>query len=179
MVTIPNNQNLSAASGIINSAFLEQVYHSVIDETFMDLGRIITLHLKPEIQQDVNTQSQASPQQYNPFFGRVPVPKTNTRNPGVRIEPRDVEYNAHIRVGPIKADKDTMGIGDLADNEAMITLVIEALPHIEETLRVSIEGRRYTIEETRPVGFSTRRYIMCKLREVPEKEAPNSDITIG
>ena len=72
MVLIPNNENLTAASGLINSAYLESIYHSVIDETFLDLGRIVTLHLPPEIQQDTNTQSQPAPQQYNPFFGRTP-----------------------------------------------------------------------------------------------------------
>ena len=129
MVLLPNNQNFAAASGVIDSSFLEAVYHSVMDEAFIDLGRTVMLHLNPEIQQDVATQSQQSPQQYNPFFGRSPIPNINTRNPGVKITHRDVEYAAQIRIGPIKADEDTEGIGDLADNEAMITLVIEALPH--------------------------------------------------
>lgn len=179
MVLIPNNENLTAASGLINSAYLESIYHSVIDETFLDLGRIVTLHLPPEIQQDTNTQSQPAPQQYNPFFGRTPVPRTNTRNPGVKITHRDVEYRAHIKLGPMKAGEDTSGMGDLSDIEAVITLVIESLPHVQEALSVSIEGRRYSIEETRPVGFSTRRYVMCKLKEVQESEPPSPDITIG
>jgi len=179
MVLLPNNQNLTASSGIINSAFLEAVYHSVIDETFMDLGRTVTLHLQPEVQQDTTTQSQAAPQQYNPFFKRTPVPVTNTRHTGTKITTRDVQYDAHIRLGPIKADEDTMGMGDLLDNEAMITLVIEALPHLHETISISIEGRRYSLEETRPIGFSQRRYIMCKLQEIQETEPPTPDITIG
>jgi len=179
MTLLPNNQDLTASSGIINHSFLEAVYHSVIDETFMDLGRTVILHLNPEIEQDVATQSQPAPQQYNPFFGRAPVPNTNTRNPGVKITSRDVEYDAHIRVGPIKASDDTEGIGELLDNEAMITLVIEALPHLHDTLSVSIEGRRYSIDNTRPIGFSQRRYIMVKLTEIQETEPPSPDITIG
>lgn len=179
MVLLPNNQNFAAASGVIDSSFLEAVYHSVIDETFMDFARTVVLHLNPEIEQDAITQSQPAPQQYNPFFGRTPIPNVNTRNPGVKITHRDVEYDAHIRIGPIKADEDTEGIGDLADNEAMITLVIEALPHIHETISVSIEGRRYSIDNTRPIGFSQRRYIMVKLTQIQETEPPTPDITIG
>lgn len=179
MTLLPNNQDLSASSGIINSAFLESVYHSVMDEAFMDLGRTIVLHLNPEIQQDVATQSQPAPQQFNPFFGRTPVPNINTRNPGVKITPRDVQYDAHIVVGPVKLDEDAQGVGNLLHNEAMITLVIEALPHINETISISIEGRRYSLEETRPIGFTKRRYIMCKLKEVQETEPPTPDITIG
>jgi hypothetical protein len=179
MVLLPNNENFTASSGIIDSTFLESVYHSIIDETFLDLGRTVVLHLNPEIQQDVVTQSQPAPQQYNPFFGRTPVPFTNTRHTGTRITERDVEYEAHIRVGPVKADEDTQGIGDLLDNEAMITLVIEALPHLQQTISVSIEGRRYRIDETRPIGFSQRRYVMCKLTEIQELEPPTPDITIG
>jgi len=178
MVLLPNNQDLTASSGIINMPFLEDVYHSIIDETFMDLGRTVVLHLDPTIEQDVVTQSQQAPQQYNPFFKRAPVPNVNTRNPGVKITHRDVQYDAHIRVGPVTGE-DTDGIGDLLDNEAMITLVIEALPHIQQTLSISIEGRRYRIDETRPIGFTKRRYIMCKLKEIQETEPPTTDITVG
>lgn len=179
MVLLPNNQDLTASSGIINMPFLEQVYHSIIDETFLDLGRTVTLHLSPEVQQDTVTQSQPAPQQYNPFFGRTPVPRTNTRNPGVKITHRDVQYAAHIKIGPLKEGDDAMGIGNLLANEAAITLVIEALPHIKEALSVSIEGRRYSIDETRPIGFSNRRYIICKLTEIQETEPPSPDITVG
>jgi hypothetical protein len=182
MVLLPNNQDLTAGSGIINIDFLEQIYHSFMDEALEDLGGNrgqVIFHLKPEVQQDTVTQSQPAPQQYNPFFGRTPVPQTNTRNAGVRISPRDVMYTAHIRIGPIKADEDTEGIGDLLDNEAMITVVIEALRHIEESISCSIEGRRYSIENTRPGGFSKRRYVLVKLKEIQETEPPTPDITIG
>ena len=179
MVLLPNNENLNASSGIINTAFLEQVYHSLMDEMMIDLGRTIVLHLDPAIEQDIVTQSQAAPQQYNPYFGRVPVPQINTRHAGVKITPRDVQYRAQIRIGPIKADEDTEGIGDLADNEAMITLVIESLPHLKQTQSVTVEGRRYSIDNTRPIGFSQRRYIMVKLTAIDEQQPPSPDITIG
>lgn len=40
MIFISNNQNLSASSGIINMSFLENIYHSVMDEMMLDLGRV-------------------------------------------------------------------------------------------------------------------------------------------
>jgi len=180
MVLINNNEDFTASSGLIDSGFLEDIYHSVIDETFLDLGRIVTLRLQPSVEQDnANTQSAPAAQQYNPFFGQTPVPSSNTRSPGVKVTSREVQYRAHIKVGPLKASPDDSGMGDLADNEAMITLVVEALPHLGETIDVSIEGRRYSIEETRPIGFSTRRYIMVKLREIQKQEPPSPDNTIG
>ena len=179
MVLLPNNQDLSAASGLVDMPFLESLYHCVMDEMMADMGRIVTFHLPPEIQQDVNTQSQPAPQQYNPFFQRVPVPVTNTRGTGTRITHRDVQYNAQIRLGPLKADEGIDGIGSLNDDEAVITVVIEALGHVQEAFGVSIEGRRYSIEQTRPVGLSQRRYILVKLREVQELEPPSPNITIG
>ncbi len=181
MVLLSNNENFAAASGIIDSAFLESIYHSVMDETYDTNGisRTVVLHLDPSIEQDVTTQSQPAPQQYSPYFGRVPVPRQNTRNPGVKITPRDVRYEAQIRIGPIKADEDTEGIGDLADNEAMITLVVESLPHLRQTINVEIEGRKYSIDNTRPIGFSQRRYIMVKLTEINKTAPPSPDNTIG
>jgi len=180
MVLLNNNENFSAASGLINAGFLENIYHSVIDEAFLDLGRTITLHLHPIIEQDdAGTQSLPAPQQYNPFFGQTPIPKSTTGHPGVKITHRDVNYEAQIKVGPLKVGMNETGMGDLDDNEAMVTLVVEALPHLEDTIAVSIEGRRYSIEETRPIGFSTRRYIMVKLREIQEQEGPSPDNTIG
>lgn len=179
MVLVPNNQDLTASSGLIDSSFLEQVYHSIIDETFMDLARTVTFHLDPEIEQSTETQGQPQAQQYNPFFGRSAVPNNTTRNPGVKITHRDVEYDAHIRVGPLKNEEDLHGIGTLLDNEAMITVVIEALEHVQAAHSVSIEGRRYSIVENRPIGFSVRRYLMVKLEERQELEHGSPDNTIG
>lgn len=182
MVIIPNNQDLSAASGIINVGFLEAVYHSFMDEAMVKIAgnRFVTMHLPPIKEQDVITQSKPAPQQYNPFFSRVPVPATNTRNSGTKNTPRDVIYNAHIVVGPIKNKNDLTGMGELNQNEAMITVVIEALEHVNQALSFSIEGRRYSKDgDPRPIGFSTRRYLMVKLRAIQEQESPSPDITIG
>lgn len=182
MVLLPNNQDLTAGSGIINMSFLDNIYHSFMDEALADLsgerGEVV-FHLEPEVQQDVTTQSQPAPQQYNPFFKRTAVPQTNTRHTGTRITPRDRSYAAHIRIGPIKADDDTQGIGDLKENEAMITVVIEALRDVKEALSCSIEGRRYSIENDRPIGFTKRRYLIVKLKEIEETEPPTPDGTIG
>jgi hypothetical protein len=170
MIQLSSNEDFSASSGIINMPALEAVYHSIIDETFVDLGRTITLHLNPIIEQDVPTQGLQPPQQYNPFFGGVPVPNNNTKGKGVKVTPRDVDYKAHIVVGPLKEGDDSTGMGDLKANEAMVTLVIESLPHVKDTLSVSIEGRRYSIIETRPIGFTVRRYLMVKLEEINEQD---------
>ena len=113
MVLLPNNENFSAASGLINVGLLENIYHSVMDEAFIDLGRTITLHLKPIVEQDSNTQSRPASQQYNPYFQRVAGPNTNTRNTGTKITPRDVNYKAQIKVGPLSGLDDLMGIGTL------------------------------------------------------------------
>lgn len=183
MILINNFEDLTAGSGIINMPFLENIYHSVMDEALQDLGGLrgpVIFHLQPLVQQDNVTQAQHAPQQYNPFFGRVPVPVTNTRNTGTKITTRDVEYTAHIVFGPtLNLPNDKLGIGFLKQNEAMITVVIEALSHVRQALSVSIEGRRFAIADTRPIGFTVRRYLMIKLREVQEDENPSPDITVG
>lgn len=184
MVTIPNNQDLSAASGIINIPFLEAIYHSFMDDALQGLGGNrgqVIFHLPPIQEQDVNTQSQQAAQQYNPFFGGVPVPATNTRRSGTKVTPRDVQYTAHIVVGPIKNDAgDVSGMGRLNEDEARITVVVEALEHVNASTSISIEGRRYTrIGDPRPIGFSQRRYLIVKLRQIQETETPSPDKAIG
>lgn len=182
MTLIPNLQDLTAASGILNIPFLESIYHSFMDDALAGLGGNrgqVMFHLDPQIQQDTTTQGSPAPQQYNPFFGAVGVPKQTTRSQGVRITPRDVEYSAHIRVGPMKQSEDLMGMGDLLENEIQLTVVIEALNHVKESQSFSVEGRRYSVSETRPIGFSRRRYLMIKGKEIQEQESPSSDITVG
>lgn len=178
MVLIPNNQDLSAASGLFDVNFLEDIYHSFMDEALLDLGRTVTFHLRPQITQDTTTQGQPQSSIYNPFFGGVAVPTTNTRGKGTQNVPRDVQYLAHIVVGPVGAE-DQMGIGDLKDNQVQLTVVIEALNHVINCLSFSVEGRRYTVDETRPIGFSRRRYLMIKGTESNEQEVPSPDNTVG
>lgn len=183
MVIINNNQDLTAGSGVINMGFLESIYHSIMDEALEDLGGQrgqIIFHLKPLIQQDNVTQAQPAAQQYNPFFGRTPVPSQTTRHTGTKVTPRDVSYTGHIVVGPrIPLTNDLSGIGHLNNNEAMVTVVIEALQHVQEAISVSIEGRRYSVNNTRPIGFTKRRYLMIKLTEIQETEIQTPDITLG
>ena len=183
MVLITNNEDLTAGSGIINMPFLENIYHSFMDEALQDLGGQrgpVIFHLPAQVEQDVVTQSAPAPQQYNPFFGRSSVPNTNTRQTGTKVTHRDVQYTAHIRVGPLVAGpKDITGMGDLAKDEAVITVVVEALEHVNQALSVSIEGRRYSVVKTRPIGFSVRRYLMVKLQEIQETERPVPDNRIG
>lgn len=184
MVIIPNNQDLTASSGLIDIGSLEHIYHSFMSEALVDLGRDVTFHLPPISEQDVATQSQPAPQQYNPFFGRAPIPSANTRNTGFKVTPRDVIYKAQIVIGPLMSPRFAneyrlTGMGYLNENEAMITVVIEALEHALKAIAISIEGRRYQIVETRPVGFSVRKYLMIKLRHIQETENPSPDKTVG
>jgi hypothetical protein len=178
MVLLPNNQDLSAASGIFDVNFLEDIYHSFMDEAQLDLGRTVTFHLQAQVTEDATTQGQPQSSMYNPFFGGVATPNTNTRGKGTRVTQRDVEYLAHIRIGPVGAD-DLLGIGDLKDNQIQLTVVIEALQHVTSALTFSVEGRRYLVNETRPIGFSRRRYLMIKGTEVNEQEVPSPDNKVG
>lgn len=177
-MNIPSNQDFSIKSSLLNVAQFELLYQKIINETFSDFARDITLHLHPIIETDQNSINLRPSQQFNPLLGGTTSPITNTRNTGTIVTHRDVIYKAHIKIGPKPGD-DTTGIGDLKDNEASVTLAIEALPHINETLSISIEGRRYSILETRPIGFSQRRFLIVKLQEINEAEIPNPDIRIG
>jgi hypothetical protein len=174
MILEASLQDFSAGSGVIPGGFLESIYHSFMDDAFVELGRNIVIHLPPAVEQDVTTQGQPQSAQYNPFFGRVVAPQTNTRGTGTRVTPRDVIYTAQIRIGPTKEGDDMKGIGDLKANQAAITLPIEALNHVKEALSFTVEGRRYSLHETRPIGFSERRYIIVKLDEINEQ-----DIALG
>lgn len=180
MVLLPNNQDLTAASGLINIGFMENVYHTLMDEALIDLGenRQVVFHLQPATEEDTTTQSQIQSANYNPFFGGVPAPRANTRNKGVKVTPRDVMYNAHVVIGPRDAD-DNEGIGELKDNQIQLTVVIEALGHVQSALTFSVEGRRYKVDETRPIGFTKRRYLMVFGTETNEQETPSPDVTVG
>ena len=171
MVLLTSLENFGAASGLFNTGQLEDVYHSFMDTAFVELARTITLHLEPIKEQDVTTQSQSQAQQINPYFGgRVPVPKSNTRGTGVKITHRDVNYSAQISVGPLIRQDDLTGMGNLKKNEAVITIAIEGLAHLKEAISISVEGRRYRLDRTKPIGFSVRRFVMAKLIEIQETE---------
>lgn len=169
MITVTPIQDLTAGSGLINIGYLDDIYHSMMDEALSDLGREIVLHLEPQIQSDSTTNSQPQSLQYNPFFGGTAIPSPSTKRPGVKITPRDVTYKAHIKIGP-KTGPDVSGIGNLKENEAAITVVAEALSHIKSARSISIEGRRYAVIETRPIGFVDRKYVIVKLGEIQESD---------
>jgi hypothetical protein len=173
MVLVSSNEVLTAASGLINVGFLNNIYETVMDEFLLGVGRTVTFHLEAIKEEDVTTQSQPQAQMYNPFFGGSPVPNTTTRNKGIKVTPRDVQYTAHIKIGPVDENR-KLGIGKLNSNEAMISIVAEALPHVLEALSVSVEGRRYDITETRPMGFTGRQYLMVFLEEIQEKDIENT-----
>lgn len=183
MVLIPNLENLTPSSGVINMPYLEGIYRTVMDEALQTLGGNrgpVTFHLPPLVQQDTPTQAKLAPQQYNPFFQRTPVPQANTRNSGTKVTYRDVEYTAHITIGPLDLSQDDRsGIGNLSVNQAAITVVVEALVHIKQAISVSIEGRRYKIVDTKPIGFSVRRYVIVKLEQIEESEPASPDNTVG
>ena len=167
-INIPSTEDFSAASGIVNMGALQSIYKRVMDETFVDMGRTVVLHLEPMRTVDANTVSQPQANRLNPFFGGVPVQRTNTKTHGVQITQRDVSYTAHIRVGPMKEGDDLSGMGDLKANEAMLTLHINSLAHVKEALTFTVEGRRYRRAETRPIGLTKRDYLMVKLEEINE-----------
>jgi hypothetical protein len=170
MVLIPSNEDFSAASGIVNIGGLQSIYKSIIDETFVDMGRTVVFHLEPKRSVNPNTTAQPQANSFNPFFQAVPVARTNTGVHGVEFTPRDVQYTAHIRVGPLKGGDDQTGMGDLKANEAQLTLDIGALDHVKDALSVTVEGRRYRIDETRPVGLTKRDYMLVKLTEIQETD---------
>lgn len=170
MVLIPSNEDFSAGSGIVNIGALQSIYKSVMDETFSDMGRTVVFHLEPSRTVSQNTVAQPQANTFNPFFQGVPVPRTTTGVHGVEITPRDVQYTAHIRVGPMKSGDDQTGMGDLKANEAQLTLHIGALDHVKSALSVTVEGRRYRIDETRPVGLTKRDYMLVKLIEIQEAD---------
>lgn len=175
MILLDSLQDLSAASGLFDVGTFENIYHTFMDTALNLIGRTITLHLRPAVEVDTATQSAAQSQRPNPFFGgRVPLPNTVSRNTGKKITPRDVHYNAQIRIGPMPAD-DTQGIGELKENEIAVTIDVAAIPHLQETLTFSVEGRRYKIDESRPVGFSKRQYIIVFGTEINEIDTDTSE----
>lgn len=174
MVLVPSNEDFSAASGIVNIGALQSIYKRVMDETFVDMGRTVVFHLEPLRETDASTFQQPQANRFNPFFQGVPVARTNTGVHGVRITPRDVQYTAHIRVGPMREGDDQTGMGDLKANEAMLTLHIGALHHVKAARSVTVEGRRYKVVETRPIGFTKRDYVLVKLEQIQE-----TDLALG
>jgi hypothetical protein len=178
VINVTPNQDLSSASGILNSSYMESIYNGLMEEMLVKVGRPITIHLPPEIQSDSVTNSQPQTSQYNAFFKRANNPSPTTRNTGVKVIGRDVIYFAHIRIGPKDANE-LGGMGKLKDNEATITVVAGALFHIQKARSISIEGRRYRVASTRPIGFIDRKFIMVHLEEIQEGDIKTNVGTNG
>jgi hypothetical protein len=181
MVLLPSPEDFSSASGVIDMGDLNQIYKACMDETFLPTGlaRTITLHLPPTKVQDPVTQAQPQPSQYNPYFGRVQAPRTNRRNAGVTITPRDIQFSAQIKIGPTKEGEDTTGIGDLAANQVACTLDITALSFAKQAQSMTVEGRRYDIDITRPVGFTERSYVIVRGTEIDDPSNSRQGTTDG
>ncbi len=150
----------------------ENCYASLMDSSFFALGRTIVLHLEPERTIDASgVEASTIAVHYNPFMGRggrqVPSTISTTRMPAVTLVHRDVEYIAHIKHGP--KDADDQGV-ELLDDEVMITTLIASRAHISAAISATIDGRRFNLESTRPIGFRDIRYLMSKWRRVNERE---------
>lgn len=178
MVILSTTENFAASSGLINFANMENIYHSIIDETFVGLGGDrgqAVIHLPPIKTEDPQTQGGPQASQFNPFFGRAGIPSNRTRNTGTRITHRDIPFTVHARIGP-KGPDDLLGIGDLKDNEISFTFPIEALDYVNNALSISFEGRRYKVDEHRPIGFTVRRYLIVKCTEINEADTDTTGV---
>ncbi len=153
----------------------ENCYGSLMDSAFFALGRMIMLHLQPEKIIDTSgVQASTLAVHYNPFQRRggrqVPSTISTTRMPAVQLIHRDVEYIAQIKHGPKDAD-DKGGVA-LLDGEAMTTTVIASRKHLNGAITATIDGGRFTLEWTRPIGFRDVRYLMAKWKVIDEVENP-------
>ena len=151
----------------------ENCYHSLMDSSYFALGRTIVLHLTPEKIIDTSGVEASTPAvHYNPFMRRggrqVPSTISTTRTPAVQLIHRDVPYAAHIKHGPKNSD-DKGGI-ELFDGEAQTTTLIESQKHINGAITATIDGRRFNLESTRPIGFRDVRYLISKWKRIDEAE---------
>lgn len=153
----------------------EECYASFMDSSFSALGRQITLHLTPEKIIDTSGLQASTPAvQYNPFMRRagrqIPSQISTTRIPAVRLVHRNVVYDAHIKHGP--KDVDDNGGVELLEGEVMTTTIIASRQHISESQSATIDGRRYQLQWTRPIGFQNIRYVITKWSAINEVENP-------
>jgi hypothetical protein len=153
----------------------ENCYGDLMDSAFFAIGRTIVLHLEPEKTIDTSGVQASTPAvRYNPFQRRagrqVPSTISTTRMPAVRLVHRDVEYIAQIKHGPKDAD-DKGGI-ELLRGEVMTTTVLASQKHLNGAITATIDGGRFKLEWTRPIGFRDVRYLMAKWTSIDEVENP-------
>lgn len=163
MVTVNNNQDLTASSGISFGSTFDSLYHSMIDNAMAEIGENITLHLPPG--RTACTDSQCS---YDPFQGRATRYCPTCRGTGFIVTTRDTIYKAQITVGPRELD-DNNPAGRLEVNECRITTVIESYEDLRKTERFTVRGEKYQLKSgPKIVGFNTPRYIISILERVNE-----------
>ena len=156
----------------IQDAF-EDCYNSIFDSSFFALGRNIVLHLTPQKIVDTSGVQASTPAvHYNPFDRRagrqVPSQISTTRTPAVQLIHRDVTYLAHVKHGP--TDPNDRGGVLLLEGEVLTTTVMESLPHINESQSATVDGGRYALEWSRPIGFRDVRYVISKWKVINEAE---------
>lgn len=168
------SEDFSQSSGTINYGHLNYIYEGIIDNTFVGMGRSITLHLPPQITQNDSVASNPiKAGAYNPFFQTSVRPNENSQSRGVKIDQRDVPYTAHIKHGPKPAD-DKTGMGELFKDQVRTTLAYEALTDLENCLSATIDGRRYArLGDYRPIGLTNKKYIIQDWERIQEEEINN------
>lgn len=175
-IIITSPESFTQSSGLINFPSLNSLYESIIDESFVGLGRRIILYLQPQIQADPTSYGNTSTA-YNPFFNQTVIPPDSTKTTGVRVTTREIEFTAHIRIGP-KDMEDNSGMGRLMRNEAQTTTVIESHKYLAECISAKIDGLIYRLKEgPRTIGFSNKLYVICKWERINERDSadPNSN----
>lgn len=171
MVIISSSEDFSQASGNINYANLNFIYEGIIDNSFVGMGRTITLHLPPQITQNDSVASNPiKAGAYNPFLGGSVRPTEQGQNRGVKITYRDVEYTAMIKHGPKPAD-DRTGMGALMKDQVRTTIVYESLDDLLNCLVATIDGLRYSrLGDYKPIGLTDKKYIIQDWQRVQEEE---------
>lgn len=170
MNIVPNNENFLNGFSWPN---LESLYEKAIDGSFAVFARQIVLHLTPIKVADSGLLAAPQATQYNPLLGQAPrgVPNivSTTRNRGVKITPRDVIYQAHIKHGPTEmSDKESIR---LEMDQVATTTIYESMRHILEAESVTIDGMRFKLHKyPRPVGLHSKQYLITIWEKIPEMQ---------
>lgn len=170
MINVPNNENLLGGFSWPN---FDNLYKQVIDGSFAAFARLIVLHLMPIQTPDSGLLAAPQPTQYNPLLGQAPrgVPNivSTTRNKAVKITPRDVVYQAHIKHGP--AEIDDKNLIRLEMDQCATTTVYESFQHITEAESVTIDGMRFKLHKSpRPIGLHAKQYLITIWQKIPEMQ---------
>lgn len=171
MVLLPTKEDFSQSSGIIPFANMELIYEGLMDNALDNMGRTITLHLEPSVEQRASVISNPIKRgSYNPFLGTSARPDAQGVSRGVEVTPRDIQYKAHISHGPRDLDDDG-GIGTLETDQVQTTTVYESLNDITSCLSATIDGERYSpLRGPKITGFTVAKYIIQIWERINEEE---------